>query len=155
MIVPATRVAQFTLFVVILCTVGCGKSRGTLSGTVKLGDKSVASGSVVVVAEDGIETTQGTISPDGTYKVENVPFGQVKISVHSPDPGASPLAKITEQAKKKLESKGWKAPEQVDNSKWFAIPENYNGAETSGITVKMDQSNKKFDIVMKASPPTE
>jgi len=148
----ANRVMQFALFVAILTTLGCGKSKGTLSGSVKLDDKLVVSGSVVVVAEDGIETTQGPISADGTYKVDNVPYGTVKISVHSPDPGASPLAKINERAKKKLDSKGWKEPAPVDNSKWLALPENYNNAETSGITVKMDEKNKKFDIVMKAPP---
>ena len=146
-------VGHALLIATLACLSGCGKSYGTLSGTVKLDDNSVLSGSILVISKDGLDTAQGVIAPDGTYKVEKVPFGDVQIAVISPDPANTPAAKLGPEALKKLEAKGWKAPPAADNSKWFEIPAHYAAVATSGITLKMDQKNKTYDIVMKGPPP--
>jgi hypothetical protein len=142
-----------SLAVAFVCASGCGKSYGTLSGTVKMDGKLVVSGTVMVALKDGTDSAQGAISADGTYKVEKAPYGLLQIAVISRDPGITAASKLSENATKKLEAKGWKAPPPVDNSKWFAIPDHYESTEKSGITVTMDQKNKKFDIEMKGPPP--
>src|SRR5438046_4965070 len=64
---------------------GCGGETATLSGKVTYRGRPVTSGSIIVVHEDGTARV-GVIEPDGTYAVEGVKRGRVKIGVFSPDP---------------------------------------------------------------------
>src|SRR4051794_6835119 len=64
---------------------GCGGRAATLSGRVSYRGRAVTSGSVIVLHADGTARS-GVIRPDGTYAVEGVQKGPVRIGVLSPDP---------------------------------------------------------------------
>src|SRR5262245_20075499 len=77
------------LLTVFLATgiAGC-TSTATLDGMVRYQGKTVTSGSVIVVNEDGTAES-GVIKPDGSYSVDNVKRGHVRIGVASPDPSVA------------------------------------------------------------------
>src|SRR5689334_16533406 len=64
---------------------GCGGSSAKVTGKVTYHGRPVLSGAVIMVNEDGTAAS-GVIQPDGTYTVEGVKRGHVKIGVTSPDP---------------------------------------------------------------------
>src|SRR6476659_1879135 len=74
--------------VVAIC--GCAAGSGTLSGKVTFKGKTVASGNVLVVGADGIARSS-KIETDGSYTVPDVPVGEAKISVNSPNPVPDPV----------------------------------------------------------------
>jgi len=80
-----SRVAAVTLG---LCAVvglsGCGGNT-SVSGKITHAGKPVVWGSVTLVDQAG-EFHQGNIQPDGTYTIDSVPVGAVKIGVTSPKP---------------------------------------------------------------------
>src|SRR5829696_1649234 len=59
---------------------GCGGGKADVTGKVTHQGKAVVSGSVVVRGPDGIDVP-GTIQRDGTYTVQGVASGAVKIAV--------------------------------------------------------------------------
>jgi hypothetical protein len=73
-----------------LC-LGCGSSSTTparLSGSVKLKKKSgeevlVKAGTVKVFGKDGQQYGSGTIRPDGTYSVNDLPTGDMTLTVET------------------------------------------------------------------------
>src|SRR4051812_10074770 len=71
--------------VIVFAAVGCGGRTATLTGKVTYQGNPVVSGSVIVLGADGTARS-GVIQPDGTYAVEGVPRGPVRIGVLSPDP---------------------------------------------------------------------
>src|SRR5437879_6571029 len=66
---------------------GCGRGVGDVSGTVYLKDKVVTSGTVTMIAADGVPR-QTEIAENGAYRIERVPAGEVKVVVVSPPIGA-------------------------------------------------------------------
>ncbi|HYJ59537.1 MAG TPA: hypothetical protein VEW64_09365, partial [Methyloceanibacter sp.] len=52
----------------------------TLEGTVTYGKESVPA-AMIIVAGDNAPAATGMVGPDGRYKVENVPLGEVKVGV--------------------------------------------------------------------------
>jgi hypothetical protein len=131
-----------SVFLILLFGVlGCGPGYGNLEGKVKLGDKPLASGTVIAVGSDGI-VKQSLIGEDGSYNISRVIASKVKISVSSPDPDASrPKSREKGPGKEKEKFKS------IDKSKWFPIPDDYGDPERSGLTfdVKASQKNQ-FDI---------
>jgi hypothetical protein len=126
----------FCASILCLSATGCGPGRGELSGKVSYKDKPVVSGSVVVAGSDGVPKG-GEIKPDGTYEVKDIAAGQVKITVHSPDPGAMKIIP---------RKKDQPPPPPKDRSKWFAIPEAYADFEKSELTFMLKRGKNSFDI---------
>jgi hypothetical protein len=123
----------------ILTLAGCGPGRGTLSGKVSMEGKGpLKYGSVSVVGSDGV-AKQGAINSDGTYSVEGIAPGSVKISVNSPDPALS---------KSHMRKKEDSAP-KVDNAGWFPIPEKYGDPQKSGLTFDLKTGANSYNIDLK------
>lgn len=124
---------------------GCGPGYGDLEGKVTLDDKPVRSGSVQAFGSDGL-VKQSLIQDDGSYSIQKVIAGQVKIAVSSPDP---------DDMKLKRRDKGPKVEQiteiVIDRSKWFPVHTDYGDAQKSGVTfqVKAGQKNP-FDIKLKS-----
>src|SRR5689334_8695397 len=76
---------KWPLAAVVAVLAGCSADTGTLTGHVAYQGKTVTSGSVIVVNEDGTAES-GVIQPDGSYQVASVKRGRVKIGVLSPEP---------------------------------------------------------------------
>jgi hypothetical protein len=134
----------------VLCLCGCAAPTGNLSGKVSYQGKKLVWGSVVLVGEDQ-KPVQARIQPDGTYLVKDVPFGLVRIAVHSPDPGLAPPDRKQRGPKDAgkadiIPSKASPRPETAD---WFPIPASYNDLDKSGLSMRIDRPESSFDILLK------
>jgi hypothetical protein len=117
--------------------VGCGRGRGDLQGTVTFQNKPVRFGSVQVLGSDGI-TKAGSINDDGTYVVEDILAGPIKIAVHSPDPGQIHVA-----------TRKGEPPPKADRSKWFRLPDKFADFDKSELTFSLRAGPNTFDIPLK------
>ena len=117
---------------------GCGPGRGDLSGKVSYKGTPVKFGSVLVEGSDGV-SKQGAINPDGTYLVEAIVAGSVKVAVLSPEPTEKKMRKLKEET----------AP-KVDKTGWMLLPPMYEKFETSGISTQVKAGTKHtYDIELK------
>lgn len=126
-ICPAVLLAALTF-------TGCGPAATDLTGKVTYQGKPVVFGSVVVIDASGT-TKSGTIQPDGTYRVDNVRVGAVKVAVSSPPPpGTPPVGKQDprDASDKPTEPPPAAPPEVLKN--WVAIPNKYGDPNESGLT---------------------
>jgi hypothetical protein len=100
------------LFLVVSSLVGCS-GKGTISGTVKKGDKNLAMGTITFYNKKDNKAYSGTIQEDGSYSVDGVPSGDYKVTISS-DPPKKPTQgggnleqmkdmKMPDTAKKKFE----------------------------------------------------
>src|SRR5437763_7171045 len=109
--------------VLLLTLSGCGAGTATLGGKVTYRGRPVTSGSIIVVHEDGTARV-GVIEPDGTYSVEGVKRGRVKVGVLSPDPAhaRSILTPDENRAKEALRhAKGAKKAVKPKAGGWFPL----------------------------------
>jgi hypothetical protein len=121
-----------------------------VAGKVTYQGKPVHVGSVVVVVGDGIPRA-ARIDPGGGYAVPDVPCGEARVAVHSPDPAGA--GKIYEEEQIKLQ-KGLRPPADrkpaaTDRDKWFPIPDEYRDFGRSGLAVTVRPGTTPFDISMK------
>lgn len=127
-----------TGFALLVLATGCQGS-GTVTGKVRHRAKPVVWGTVSMIASDDLQYS-GQITLEGTYKIENVPNGPVKILVASPDPdpnnggnaGANSLA-AEAQAR-------FPGPPKPPPGAWFPIPAEYSDLEQTTLkgTVRAD-----------------
>jgi len=145
-----------------------------VSGKVTYDGKPVVWGSVTLVDAAG-EFHQGTIGLDGTYKIDNVPVGPVKIGVVSPKPpdetpgkggkrapvggAATPPGKggkggppagggVEDPREKFLREQNItpnEGPPPPPPGAWFPIPEKFRDPTTSGLTGTVT-AGKPLDI---------
>src|SRR5262245_40152489 len=107
-----------------LCS-GCGK--GEVVGTATLNGKAITSGSVIILAADSI-TYSGGLDGNGKYRIANVPRGEAKVAVASPNPAAfGPNAKWAKKDPIRFKS----VPAAVAPPNWFPVPAKFADFETS------------------------
>jgi hypothetical protein len=133
-LLPAALLAALT---------GCGGS-AKLTGKVTYKGQPVLSGTVTVLNEDGTAAS-GVIQPDGTYAVEGVKRGRVKIGVVSPDPARarSILKKAENKDAKDKDHHGHTIP---GTGGWFPLPPELGDPEKSGIELVVSSSRMQYDI---------
>jgi hypothetical protein len=133
----------------LLGSTGCGKGISNVSGKVSLEGKPVLFGTVEMVGDDN-RLHQAVIQPDGSYTIEGVPYGQVRVMVQSPDPVAvfTPPVNLGPERTKLLPPRP-----KIDNKGWFAIPEDYGFAGKSGLSLTVEQANTTYNIELKAKSP--
>lgn len=120
--------------------VGCGPRYGNLAGSVSFEGKPVRMGSVLVVGSDGVPRST-TIQDDGSYAVDNVPIGTVRIAVSSPDPETM-VVSLPKHGRIRQDN-------TVDNTKWFPIPEKYAEFDQSDLTCTVKTGSNRFNIELK------
>lgn len=142
----ASRLLAVLALLLPLVTAGCGKGRGDLHGTVSLEGKKLVMGTVWIIASDSMPY-YAPISEDGRYAFKNVPAGEAKVAVYSPDPRGSKGRRDGdrgEDPRLRLEEK--EAGPKVDPKKWFPIPERYAFHYSSPLTVTINPGDTQFDI---------
>jgi hypothetical protein len=127
---------------------GCGNAKGDLSGTISYNGKPVVLGSVFLIGTDDKPRT-AWIESDGSFRFADVPVGEVKLAVYSPDP-------VKQDKRRKSDSKRPRRqrpvePElpAVDRTKWFAIPAEYSDVDHSGLRVTITSGPNTYPINMK------
>jgi hypothetical protein len=136
------RMLQYLAFLscagLVLFPVGCNFGPGripetgaTLEGTVKYGDEPVL---VAMVGAAGSNSgAQGYIEDDGRYRIQNVPLGEVTLSVDVDAAKGELTGKI--MAKQKV-------PKVVN------VPAKYADPRTSGIKTTINPGENHYDIVI-------
>jgi hypothetical protein len=132
----------------LLFCAGCGQKTGTLKGKVTLNGTPLPSGTVTVYGgkNDSI-TRNGEISSDGTYRIDKVPVGKVKITVSSaetPDLGQLGGAEVDVKDAKALNK-----PQQGGKKKAVPIPGKYGNNESSGLTAEVksgEETTKDLEL---------
>jgi hypothetical protein len=122
---------------------GCGSSKASVSGKVSFRGKPLAMGTVYMVASDGIQVP-ASIGEDGSYKIDQIMSGKVRISVNSPKP--EPVNSATAaRARKGLPAAAATVP-SPDLAKWIEIPEKYGDTATSDLTTELKGGENTYNI---------
>jgi len=136
--------------VALLALTGCGGG-STLSGKVTYQGRPVVSGSVIVLNADGTAHS-GVIHHDGSYAVEGVGRGPVRIGVLSPDPArAKSILKKEEPpppADKPGAAKAGHPKTRPGTGGWVPLPHALGDPEKSGVTCDVNASHVEFDITL-------
>jgi hypothetical protein len=124
----------------ILTVTGCGPRQGQVMGKVLYQGKPLPSGTVLFVGTEGSRRGLSPIGPDGTYRIENVPVGPVKIAVVSA-PRVPPG----------LMNASGPGPQPADPPKndYVPIPARYQDAEQSGLTYTVEAGRHTWDLLLK------
>jgi hypothetical protein len=127
---------------VLLSTTGCSGGKATVRGKITYQGKTLAMGTVYVEGADGVQRP-GTIMPDGSYQVDQLPAGPARIAVVSPKPAAVDSAAVLG---KKSVPRPPDAPPLADAAQWFPIPEQYGDPKSSGLAIKLTSGENIHDI---------
>jgi hypothetical protein len=146
------RLLPFAPLVLLVVLSGCGSGTATVNGKVTYRGRPVTSGSVIVVNADGTAES-GVIQPDGTYSVEGVKRGWVKVGVFSPDPAHARSILMADENRAKMASRKTtkKAPRtsKIQAGGWFPLPHNLGDPESSGLGCDVAESHVHYDLDMK------
>lgn len=136
---------RVSLVVFILVLGGCGgsssqvpKTGASVSGKVTFNKIPLNVGQITMHGKDsgGKDFVHGAdIQEDGSYKIENAPLGDVKISIFVPTPSGSKTNPIPPIPGEKV------TPVSKVN-----LPSHYNNPATSKISFKVQRGEQNFDI---------
>jgi len=136
--------------------VGCSSNKGTLHGKVIYKSAPVTGGAISFCDDKGNTIAGGTITPEGTYSVLEVPKGKWKVTVNTestknkaPQPTKEQIAVAKAAAKKS--GTEFKMPEgtQVASGKYVPIPRRYLQASTSDVMIEVKGGDQEADITLK------
>jgi hypothetical protein len=138
------------LWLLSLAASGCGAGKGELSGKVFYKGKPLVYGSVLLIGCDAKPRTTW-IQEDGSYHFDDVPSGQAKLAVYSPDPAKHLDLKKRAPKDKPVPKNKPIAPASpaVDRKKWFAIPKDYGDVDHSGLRVGIERGPNTYHLEMK------
>jgi hypothetical protein len=136
--------AGWMLMTLLLVACGCHNT-ATVTGNVRYRGRAVTYGSVIFLNADKTARS-GVIAPDGSYAVENVPPGNVRIGVISHDPAKG--RSIVRGQKPGLPGQQGTSTQEPAVKTWFPLPANYENPERSGLvcTVSAGQINHDIDL---------
>jgi hypothetical protein len=155
------RTIAFSIgLVAVLALTGCGAKTTKAKGKVTSGGKPLVWGSVTLVDDTGL-FHQGHIGLDGTYEIDKVPVGKVKIGVFSPNPeekgrnrgggaaatagGGKGGAPDPNDPRAKFKSEPPPEPPKPPPGTWFPISDRYTDPNSSGLSGEV-QPGKDLNI---------
>lgn len=147
---PRQTAFSIVAFVAVVSISGCGGGKASVKGKVSYQGKPILMGSVLLVGPDGVTFT-GNIEPDGSYVVEGVASGAVRVGVISRKPvggnRGNPESDRPRRTTDGAASPRNLPPPPAELSKWFEIPAKYEEPTTSGLekTIKSGE-NKDVNI---------
>jgi hypothetical protein len=142
---------------VAVLAAGCG-GRGSVSGKVYFQDQPLGGGTIVFTSADGQGSKVADIQPDGTYTIEAIPAGPVRIAVETESvrparsgTGAPPGLPMPPPDKipsgvdaKTVYSAGRPVPR-----KFTPIPRDYADSAKSGLEYAVTPGPQQHDIRLK------
>jgi hypothetical protein len=143
------------LLLLALAAAGCSGATGKLSGKISYNGKPLAVGSVLFIGVDAQPRT-AWIEADGSYQFNDVPVGEAKLAVYSPDPDLAKRISLktktrpgTKKAKRVRPPHSPPEMSAEDRRKWFAIPAKYGDVDHSGLSVTIQSGLNMYPIEMK------
>jgi hypothetical protein len=140
---PGKRTVGWLLLSILVLT-ACGCSRtATVTGKVTYQGRPVVHGFVTFLSAQ--ETARsGVIQPDGSYTVENVPLGRMRITVFSRNPAKGRSTVRVEQPAETGDKKAGSGKPTVAG--WFPLPPKFEAVATSGLTCTVDARTMRHDL---------
>lgn len=134
---------------------GCGRDvpRGRVHGKVTLNGKPLTGATVVFVAHDG-KTHVLNLGPDGSYAVEGVALGPVKVAVQADAPKVASKGEFdvpSSAAKGVTDEKAGKAaaPPPEPKAAPPRVSPQYANAEKSGLTFELKGADQEWSVDLK------
>src|SRR5438105_4200207 len=138
----ARLLSQVACAACLVCACGCGWRNATVHGKVTLGGRPVTYGSIILASPDGTARS-AALEPDGSYKVEGMRAGEIRVAVLTPDPARSLRGK-------RLTGPGMRgtpmAKSDTPGPRWTRVPDKYANPATSGITHVLSAGDVAYDI---------
>lgn len=147
------RACGFVLLAVSIAALGgCSHPTATVTGKVTFGTKAVKGGNISFVSTEGHPTVSGGISEDGSYKLEGVPAGAVKVCIETES--LNPAKRINSKFSKYSAPPGMSSPNATDGSmedtkRFVKIPGQYASPETTPLTYTVPSGSGTFDAELK------
>jgi len=153
---PRTRPARLVLLLFLvasLAAAGCGKPKSTVTGKVLYKNAPLKGGTVTFVNDDGT-TKVSKIGEDGTYTINDIQPGEVKILVET-----ASLKPQTMGDARKFHYDAPKGPEGQESEykpkdpnenlkRYIPIPPMYGDLEKSDLKYMVQRGQQTFDIVV-------
>jgi hypothetical protein len=132
---------------------GCGgPGTANISGKIFFNDKPLKGGNVTFIPENG-QAISDQIGQDGSYSLQKVPRGKVKICVqtsHLKTTGQT--GPMTYRAPKGAEKPGgeYAPPDRAANARrYVAIPDKYENPSKTDLTYTVEGGDVTYDIKLK------
>lgn len=133
------------VFLVLALTAGCAKPKGSVFGKVLYQDKPLEGGFVTFIVAKG-PSLHAKIQSNGQYHIDNVPVGEVKITIQPEtaigadyiDKGGPPMPKSPDEMKKMMMPKTE-----------VKIPKQYSDPQKTELTYAVKEGSQEHDIVLK------
>ena len=135
---------RLLLLVLLAGLCGCGKA-ATVAGKVTYQGRPVIHGAVTFLSADKTARS-AAIGPDGSYTIEHVPPGVVKIGVISRDPSRGRTA-VAGQTAVRRQNRGRSARPPMPG--WFPLPVQFEDPGTSGLSCEVGSGQVHHDIDLK------
>lgn len=138
------------LLVLLACLpalAGCADT-ATVKGRVRFQGRAVVHGSVTFVCADQTARS-AVIQPDGTYTVEGVRPGEVRIAVTSRDPAKGRSTRFGEPAR---HGKQGVAAARAAAKGWFPLPASLEDPDKSGLRCTVSAGRTTHDIEVGPGP---
>lgn len=137
-------------FAASLGAAGCGKSTGSLSGKVYYKGAPLKGGHVIFACADG-KTEQPEIGEDGSYRIDKLPVGVVKVGVETDTLKPKGVAPGMAGPVKYAPPSGMENPNQAPDpaqmaKRYVPIPEKYADPQSSGLTFTVKPGSQPYDI---------
>jgi hypothetical protein len=137
----------------VLVCVGCGRAHGNLEGTLTIGGTPVTTGALITFIGADEEKVQAMVDESGHFKVENVPSGEVRVSIiNSPLPPKNSVERPGLFTRDGRHLAGGR-PEAVDRlapTIGNQIPKRYEDS-ANGLTIEIRQGDNVIDIELTQS----
>jgi hypothetical protein len=138
---------------VSFCAAGCSKPNGTVTGKVYYKDKVVKGGNVIFAPATG-PTVTAEIGEDGSYTIEKVPAGPVKIAVDTTGykppmaggPGMPPERRFNPYPADAKDKPNQVVDPAEKAKRYTALPEKYEDPKNSGKEYTVTSGKQDHDI---------
>jgi hypothetical protein len=117
---------------------------GSVSGTVTLDGKPVGDVTVSFISPNSGVPVTVAVNPDGTYRADNVPVGNVQVVV-MPNPDV-PSGEV-------IKNRGKQGQMGVPPPLKVKIPGKYAEASTSGLAVDVGGAETQYDVKLETEKP--
>jgi hypothetical protein len=124
---------------------GCGASNGEVTGTVSYNGSNLKGGTISFVSASGGQSITAPIQQDGTYKIEKMPTGEVKVVVETKSLEKRASAHEYSPPSDAVGTKGFHAH---DGREFVAIPRKYEILESTDLTYTVVKGKQKKDFTL-------
>jgi hypothetical protein len=137
-------------FVASVALAGCGPSTGNVSGKVLYKGAPLKGGNVSFTTADSKIPQTSPIAEDGSYSIEKIPLGPVKISVETKSLAQTAKAFKNEPPPGMTQPGGKNQSDPAEAARrYVAIPDKYSDSITSELTYTVTSGNQSHDIELK------